>query len=53
MCAHAKNAPVRAEQFPSAMAQIMSPLTLRYPKLRPCAGQLESGQFLLEPLPRS
>ena len=32
------------------MAQIMLLLTLENSKLRLCAGQLENGQFLLEPL---
>ena len=35
------------------MAQIMLLLTLENSKLRLCAGQLENGQFLLEPLHRS
>ena len=35
------------------MAQIMLLLTLDNSKLRLCAGQLESVQFLLEPLHRS
>ena len=39
--------------FPAAMAQIMLLLTSENSKLRLCAGQLESGQFLLEPLHRS
>ena len=34
------------------MAQIMLLLTLENSKLRLCAGQLENGQFLLEPLHR-
>ena len=54
MSAHAKNAPVRADQFPCNHGR--NHVTAHFRELKTealCWGQLESGQFLLEPLHRS
>ena len=55
MSAHAKNAPVRADQFPCnhGTNHITAHFRELVEKVRLCACQLESGQFLLEPLHRS